>query len=176
MMEKHDIRESIEEMIEESYLLGLNESEIKADLDRFVESCGKVIRQNVHDRKQMQILADKLARARALSLIEDHQHQPDGEELLAEEDAEKPPRRRFAERVARNKRLILRTIAECDPKLVERIERERFPVQPPDLPPVFPVDAEQPQKAKSLLMKICYASILLFGLLLVYLVLLQQNF
>ena len=76
-----NIRESINEMIEESYLLGLTENEIKEDLDNFVEICGKVIYENVHDRKQMQKLTKKLARARALSLIEDH-----GEPSLPEGD------------------------------------------------------------------------------------------
>ena len=53
-------------MIEESYLLSLSESEIRMDLERFVEMCSRVISENIHDKKQMQKLSEKLARARAL--------------------------------------------------------------------------------------------------------------
>ena len=126
------IRDSIDEMIEESYLLGLSKSEIKADLDRFVEICGKIIHENVHDRKQIQKLTEKLARARALSLIEEH-HEEDPEQDAVLPDGKKAvgsSRGRFAERVARNKRLILRTINDCDPLLLQ----VRVRLVPYDLP------------------------------------------
>ena len=169
------IRENIEEMIEESYLLSLSESEIRSDLDRFMETCGRVIREHIQDRKQMQMLAEKLARARALSLISE-QHESEGGESLVEPEPDKSSREVFAARVARNKRLILRTIEECDPKLVELIDQERFPVQvkePLALP--LTIDAS-PKKssAKDFLLKICYVIAVLFILLLAYLVLLQN--
>ncbi len=166
-----DIRESIDEMIEESYLLGLSEGEIMADLDHFVEMCGKVIREHIHDRKQMQKLSEKLARARALSLIEDRQ-EVENRELFPEGQSVKPSRERFAERVARNKRLILRAIRECDPKLEELIEQERFPGAV--LPQALPIHTEPKSRAKDLFLKACYLVTLLFMLLLVYLVLLQK--
>jgi len=174
-MEKPDVRESIEELIEETYLLGLSERDIKADLDRFVESCGRVIRDNVRDRKQMQELADKLARARALSLIGDRT-QEESDLLLDSEGGVKSSRARFAKRVARNKRLILRTIGECDPRLVEQIEQARFPAQGEEQLPALPISRKPTAKAKNLVLKGCYALTLIFVLLLVYLVLLQQNF
>ena len=62
--------ERIDQLIEESYLLSLSEEEIRSDLDRFVEVCGKVIRENVHDRKQMQELAQKLDGCCLLGRIE----------------------------------------------------------------------------------------------------------
>ena len=68
--------ETIDQLIEESYLLGLSETEIKADLDRFVEICGRIIHEHVQDRKQIQRLTEKLARARAVSFIEE-QHDPE---------------------------------------------------------------------------------------------------
>ena len=174
-----NIRESINEMIEESYLLGLTENEIKEDLDNFVEICGKVIHENVHGRKQMQKLTEKLARARALSLIEDHGEStlPDGEDRFPiEETAVQSSKERFAEKVARNKRLILRTIRECDPKLEQLIEQERYPGQSTEyISQSLPID--QPpfkSRAKDLFLKTCYVVTLLFILLLVYLVLLQN--
>ena len=117
--------EFIEEAIEESYLLGLSEGEIRANLDHFIDTCGRVIREHVHDRKQMQALAEKLARARALSLIENHQEGEWDEVLPAQNQDDILDS--LTERVARNKRLILRAIAECDPALVERIDQMRFP-------------------------------------------------
>ncbi|MDA0746231.1 MAG: hypothetical protein O2954_06910 [bacterium] len=172
-----DIRDSIDEMIEESYLLGLSENEIKEDLDRFIELCGRLIHQHVRDRKQMQKLTEKLARARALSLIEDHQDAPGSEGLFPDEKkAMQSSRERFAEKVARNKRLILRTIRECDPRLEQLVEQARFPDRAPSdkdqpLPIVAP---ESRSKTKDLFLKTCYVATLLFMLLLVYLVLLQN--
>ena len=122
-----DIRESIDEMIEESYLVGLTEGEIRADMERFVSICGRVIRENVHDKKQTRRLTEQLARARALSLVEDASGSRDDSDLLIPDaETRTSPRGRYAERAARNKRLILRVIRECDPKLEQLIEQERF--------------------------------------------------
>jgi len=171
-----NIRESINEMIEESYLLSLSESEIKADLDRFVEICGRVVYENIHDRKQMQQLTEKLARARALSLIEDHQD--DEPQLPVPEDDERAApsaRDRFVERVARNKRLILKAIRECDPQLEGLIDQVRFPTPGKSVAPPAPPDRPRPKpKAKDLFLRTCYAVALLAVLLLVYLMLLQN--
>ena len=172
-----DIRESINEMIEESYLLSLSESEIKADLDRFVEICGRVVYENIHDRKQMQELTEKLARARALSLIEDHQDDEFEPPLVEDDDDRTTPssRDRFVERVARNKRLILKAIRECDPSLEGLIDQARFPKT--DASPAPPAAPDQPgpkTKAKNLVLRTVYAVALLAILLLVYLMLLQN--
>ncbi len=169
-----DIRESIDEMIEESYLLGLSESEISADLDRFVEICGRVIHNNIHDRKQMRVLAEKLARARTLGLIEERREDEE-DRPPAVEGTVKSSRQRFARRVARNKRLILRTMRDCDPKLERLIEQERFPEgSKRELRSELPVKIESRSRFKVLLLRTCYVSTLLLVLLLVYLVLLQN--
>ena len=182
-----DIRENIEEMIEESYLLGMSENEIRSDLDRFVETCGRVIHQHVRDRKQMEMLVEKLARARALTLIEDRQDDDDEEDDLADlgidTGSATSPLDRFAARVARNKRTILRAIGECDARLVSLIDQERFPEPSerspgaPSIPGVFPGGpfAGQPvSRGKDLMLKVCYAVTVLFILILAYLVLLQN--
>lgn len=171
--------ERIDQLIEESYLLSLSEEEIRADLDRFVEVCGKVIRENVHDRKQMQELAQKLARARALSLIED-QHDDDDELGLAEpfeiEEEGRNSKEVFAEKVARNKCLILRTIRECNPGLEDLIDKERYPTLADDPQQAMPFTTGSGSSPKDMVFKVFYVVTLLFVLLLVYLVLLQQNF
>jgi hypothetical protein len=41
------VKEAIEEMIEESYLLGLSEQEIRKDFKRFIDACYVVIQENV---------------------------------------------------------------------------------------------------------------------------------
>ncbi|MDA0709403.1 MAG: hypothetical protein O3B73_04230 [bacterium] len=161
--------EHIEEAIEESYLIGLNEDEIRANLDQFIDTCGRVIREHVHDKQNMQILAEKLARARALSLIEDHQ---DGELDELKQVASQPS---LAERVARNKRLILRAISECDPKLVEKIEKARFPKEREVMPQSNRLPwAHGSSKAHSLVFKIVSLTTILVILLLIYLSLLQH--
>ncbi len=178
-----DIRESIDEMIEESYLLGLSKSEIKADLDRFVEICGHVIYENVRDRRQVQHLTDKLARARALSLIEDNQEDEPGPPVSpttsptdsdgGEGVAPASGRGGYAEKVARNKRLILKAIRDCDPRLEGLIEKARFPAKGKGFTPPVVTDTPKP-RARDMFFKTCYAVALLAALLLIYLVLLQN--
>ncbi len=172
-----DIRESIDEMIEESYLVGLTEGEIKADMERFVSICGRVIRENVHDKKQTRRLTEQLASARALSLVEDVSGSGDDSDLLVPDAGSRTsPGGRYAERAARNKRLILRVIRECDPKLEQLIEQERFSgslAQP--AAPALPISGNAPRnRVRDLVLKTCFAVTLLFILLLVYLVLLQN--
>jgi hypothetical protein len=168
-----NIRESINEMIEESYLLSLSESEIRMDLERFVEMCSRVISENIHDKKQMQKLSEKLARARALSLVEDYQGTEDSE-IFTESQSVRPSRKRFAEKVARNKRLILRAIRECDPRLEGLIEQERFPgISQGQFTQPLPLHTGSKSRAKDLFLKSCYLITLFFVLFLVYLALLQ---
>ena len=171
--------ERIDQLIEESYLLSLTEEEIRADLDRFVEGCDKVIQENVNDRKQMQELTQKLARARALSLIED-QHEDEKHLEIAEpfelEDSSHTPKEVFAEKVARNKCLILRTIRDCNPGLEDLIDRERYPTMADKSDTAIPFSTSSGTSRKDLVFKVFYVVTLLFVLLLVYLVLLQQNF
>lgn len=158
--------EFIEEAIEESYLLGLSESEIRTNLDRFIDTCGRVIREHVHDRVQMQALAEKLARARALSLIENHREGEWGEVLPTQEQGDTLDS--LAERVARNKRLILRAIAECDPTLVERIDQMRFPNSATQPSPKSYTPAFQPW-----LVKVGSLIFIIAGLLAAYWILMQ---
>ncbi|MBT3604898.1 MAG: hypothetical protein HN521_17705 [Candidatus Latescibacteria bacterium] len=163
--------EYIEEAIEESYLIGLNEEEIRTNLNQFIDTCGQVIREHMHDKQQMQMLAEKLARARALSLIEDRQ---DGEWDEIQPVSDQP---NLAERVARNKRLILRAISESDPRLIEKIEKARFPKDQQKTP-----DANQQawtgttttNKTSHLLVKIGSLAAILIILLIIYLSLLQH--
>ena len=120
-------------------------------------------------------LAQKLARTRALSLIEDQQ---DDDELPIDDQVnDRSAREQFAEKVARNKCLILKTIRDCNPKLEELIEKERYPslIQEADGPLPFSAGACK-GTARDMFFRVFYVVTLMFVLLLVYLVLLQQNF
>tara|TARA_Y100001960_G_scaffold59586_1_gene62097 strand:+ start:205 stop:744 length:540 start_codon:yes stop_codon:yes gene_type:complete len=119
------VKEAIEEMIEESYLLGLTEQEIRADFKRFLDTCYAVIEENVKDREAVSGLAEDLAREQTVILIADRAEE--GSDLpLEEKTSGKSPVEEFSERAAHRKRQILRIIADYDPQLVCLIDEHRF--------------------------------------------------
>jgi hypothetical protein len=132
------VKEAIEEMIEESYLLGLSKQEIRKDFKRFIDACYTVIQENVKDRTIVSGLAENLAREQTVILIADRAEASaadapvgDLDESAADEDTAEVDRNRaapqeFSEKVARRKRQILRTIAKYDPQLVRLIDAHRF--------------------------------------------------
>jgi hypothetical protein len=138
------VKEAIEEVIEESYLLGLSEHEVRQDFKRFIDTCYAVIQENVKDRQAVSGLAESLAREQTVILIADRAEaertdatqspdepaaEPAGAAAPQEgTDVEEAPRAalEFSEKVARRKRQILRTIAEVDPRLVRLIDEQRF--------------------------------------------------
>ena len=122
MQKDHD---AIEELIETSYLLGKSEQEIREDLAHFVGLCRKVLSTHVQDKKKMNVLAAKLNRIKEdvlagknVPLGKEDRLWADGTAMSATEW--------LAERAARNKRLVLKAIGECDPQLVALIQKERF--------------------------------------------------
>ena len=132
------VKEAIEEMIEESYLLGLSEQEIRKDFKRFIDACYAVIQDNVKDRSIVSGLAENLAREQTVILIADRAEASGADvpasgldESAEDEDSDEVDRNRaatqeFSEKVARRKRQILRTIAKYDPQLVRLIDAHRF--------------------------------------------------
>ena len=135
------VKEAIEEMIEESYLLGLSEQEIRSDFKRFIDACYSVIEENVKDRSVVSGLAENLAREQTVILIADRAEAPGlditvgdlDESVTDPEDPEADDTQtnhaatqEFSEKVAQRKRQILRTIAQYDPQLVRLIDAHRF--------------------------------------------------
>ena len=121
------VREAIEEIIEESYLLGRSEREIRQDFKRFLETCYAVIHENIKDGEAVSGLLENLERKQAMILIADRgdspgEAEPDGEPV----GSGTPPADDFCEKVARHKRQILRAIAKYDPELVRLIDEHRF--------------------------------------------------
>ncbi len=116
-----DVKDAIEEMIEESYLLGLSEDEILADFSRFIDTCYTVIQDNVKSREALSRLAENLAREKTSTRIADHST---AQGKVAAKDAQ----RACAEKAARRKRMVLKAIADYDPHLVRLINEQRFQV------------------------------------------------
>ncbi|MEW6751445.1 MAG: hypothetical protein AB1505_10785 [Candidatus Latescibacterota bacterium] len=173
------VKEAIEEMIEESYLLGLSEEEIRRDFTRFIDTCYTVIQANVRDRAAISGLARDLSRERTCTLIADRTPEPGpvakGVEVR-QEGPSRPPQEVFAEKVARRKRLILRTIGDYDPRLVRLIDEQRFQVDFREVErPRFRARKRRNwERYRLLLLKVGYATTVLLIVLLIYLGLIQR--
>ena len=129
------VKEAIEEMIEESYLLGLSEQEIRQDFKRFIDACFTVIQENVKDRAVVSGLAESLAHEQTVPIA--GRAEAGSGEVSVDDEAVS---REFSEEVARRKRQILRVIAEHDPDLVRLIDAQRFQG-----------DGEEPRRASAVL-------------------------
>jgi len=119
------VKEAIEEVIEESYLLGLSEREIRQDFKRFIDTCIIVVHDNVKDRDVVTGLGVSLAREQTCILIADRGDSSE-EVAVGQESGKEQTLVEFSEKVARCKRQILRTIAKYDPQLVRLIDEQRF--------------------------------------------------
>ncbi len=119
------VKEAIEEAIEESYLLGLSEREIRQDFKRFIDTCYIVIHDNVKDRDVVTGLGESLAREQTCILIADRGDSSE-EVAVGQEGGKEQTLVEFSEKVARRKRQILRIIAKYDPQLVRLIDEQRF--------------------------------------------------
>jgi hypothetical protein len=121
------VKEAIEEVIEESYLRGLSDEEIRSDFKRFIDTCFSVLQSNVKDRESIGALTEELAREKTCTLIADHAHDSQIDTAVAGASGVSDETQEvFAEKVARRKRLILKAIADYDPDLVRLIDAQRF--------------------------------------------------
>ncbi len=120
-----NVKEAIEEVIEESYLLNLTAEEIRRDFEKFIETCFDVIRSNVQDRDTIAGLNKELAREKTCILIEEFGGLKETADASGDSNVSTPVSG-FAEKVARRKCLVLKAIAEIDPKLVRLIDEQRF--------------------------------------------------
>ena len=116
------VKEAIEEVIEESYLLGLSEPEIRRDFKRCIDTCYGVSHDNVKDRDVETGLGESLAREQTFILIADRDDSSEDVAVGQEAGKEQATLEEFSEKVARRKRQILRIIAKFDPKLVRLID------------------------------------------------------
>ena len=190
------VKEAIEEMIEESYLLGLSQHEVRQDFKRFIDTCYAVIRENVKDRDAVSGLAKCLAREQTVILIADRAETERTEaadtieeaadqalEAVASDETVDDAARaahEFSEKVARRKRQILRTIAEVDPRLVRLIDGQRFQGEADE--PQRPVFRRQIlggrvdwSQVRTNLLKVGYATTVALIILLIWLGFMQKS-
>ena len=120
------VKEAIDELIEESYLLGMSEEEIREDFKRFIDACYAVIQAEIKDRQVINGLTENLAREKTCILIADRSEAGSGNLEVQEGEQGKADSEAFAEKVAHRKRMILKTIGEYDPHLVRLIDEHRF--------------------------------------------------
>ena len=169
------VKDAIEEMIEESYLLGLSEDEIREDFRRFIDTCYTIIQANVKNREAISGLAEDLAREKTCILIADHSVEEEAEFDAAEGEV-KDPQEAFAEKVARRKRLILKAIADYDPQLVRLIDEQRFQGEIKEVVrPKFKLRTGYNwEHHRQLLLKFGYATTVVLIILLIYLGFIQS--
>ena len=159
-----DVKDAIEEMIEESYLLGLSEEEILADFSRFIDTCYTVIQDNVKSREALSCLAENLAREKTSTRSAD-------DSTALGEIAAKDAQRACAEKAARRKRMVLKAIADYDPHLVRLINEQRFQVSFKEVVrPKFKADPSYDwERCGQLLLKAGFTTVIALLLLLLYL-------
>ena len=194
------VKEAIEEMIEESYLLGLSQHEVRQDFKRFIDTCYGVIQENLKDRDAVSGLAECLAREQTVILIADRAETERTEaadtvedvieeaagqalEAVASDETVDDAARaahEFSEKVARRKRQILRTIAEVDPRLVRLIDGQRFQGEADE--PQRPVFRRQIlggrvdwSQVRTNLLKVGYATTVALIILLIWLGFMQKS-
>jgi hypothetical protein len=173
-MHTSKVKEAIEEMIEESYLLGLSEQAIRQDFKRFIDTCYAVIHDHVRDRTVVSGLAESLAREKTCLLIADRAEGMVADLEMYDDGTIKPPNELFAEKVARRKRQILKAIAQHDPQLVRLIDAQRFqgdakePVRPRFRPPWRVPFRPNWERLRLLLLRIGYATTLVLIVVLLY--------
>lgn len=123
-----NLKDIVDDAILESYLVGLTERQIWTDLEHFVKCCQRVMREHVKDRRAVCELAKKLAMAKTCALVSEP---PDsGPDLFRADGSMKSPRERFVQKAARNKRMVLRALEQCDPDLVVLVEKELYRASP----------------------------------------------
>ncbi len=158
-----DVKDAIEEMIEESYLLGLSEDEILADFSRFIDTCYTVIQDNVKSREALSRLAENLAREKTSTRSADHS-------TALGKVAAKDAQRACAEKAARRKRMVLKAIADYDPHLVRLINEQRFQVDLKEVRPKFKAGPGCDwERCGQLLLKAGFTTVIALILLLLYL-------
>ena len=163
------IKEAIEEVIEESYLLNLTTEEIRQDFEKFIETCFEVIKSNVRNPDSLAELNKELAREKTCILIDEFGGSEGGIPLYTDDSNKDVPSTGFAEKVARRKCLILKAIAESDPKLVRLIDEHRFSGEIPNRQDRKLIIQRDKGELRMLLLQIGYGVTVAVIILLMYL-------
>lgn len=116
------VKDAVEDLIEETYLLSLSDEELDREVSRFAEVCGWVIMRYVKDKNKLNLLTQRLAMVRLTSLIANKVAELDLPGIFQSEGVAKSARERRVKAIIQNKRLILRTIGKYEPQLIPFIE------------------------------------------------------
>lgn len=164
------VKEAIEEAIEESYLRGLSDEEIRLDFKRFIDTCFSVLESNIKDRESISALTEELAREKTCILIADHAHESQKDTAVGDASGvDDDSQEGFAEKVARRKRSILKAIADYDPNLVRLIDARRFQGDGSQEPTVRIKKVRNWEQHRLLFLKWGYAATVALIVLLIYL-------
>lgn len=117
------IKQNVEELIEESYLLGLCDTEIQQYFQDFIETCESALHTIDQKGRDLKVIEIRMALLKAnlllgknsFSIIKKQSDASDSDK------SDKSAHDLFAEQVVATKNLILRRIEEYDSKLVETI-------------------------------------------------------
>ena len=153
----NQVKDAVEELIEETYLLSLSDEELEREVTRFAEVCGLVIMKHVKDKNKLNSLIQRLAMARLSSLIANKVAGLDLSGVLRPEGVTRSARERRIKAIVRNKRTILKIIGEYEPQLIPLIEEGLRAV---------PHGSRVPFHIRHRLNQRCYHLILKIGLIL----------
>jgi hypothetical protein len=158
------IKRSVEELIEESYLLSLSDAEIQRYLQSFIEVCEKSLLQTVKKDRNQKIIEIRIALLKANLLLGINSFSSKKKQGAQEPD--KSSHDIFAEQVVETKGLILSRIEEYDAGIAEMIiERNR------EYPPLFHRNQNHRTKLHNFLAEFGYLTLLGMTVLLIWIVL-----
>ena len=121
------IKHQVEELIEESYLLSLSETEIRNYLRNFLDACETILKENISIQGDIRIIGVKIALLKVRLLLREWaQHsvkvptvKSEGEDKKAKSNVEL-----LAQQVVDIKRLILNLLGSINPKLKDAVVEE----------------------------------------------------
>ncbi|MFC1538287.1 hypothetical protein ACFL6H_02595 [Candidatus Latescibacterota bacterium] len=121
------IKDQIEELIEESYLLSLSETEIRNYLRNFLESCETVMSQHIAIHEDMKVIGVKVSLLKAKLLLREWSH--NGVKLPAANldndiDSAKSNIKPLVKQVMDIKMLFFNLFDRVNPKLKEAVIEE----------------------------------------------------
>jgi len=117
------VKRQVDEVITESYLLCLDEREVRSYLKHFLDTCETVLSDASEGKNTLRLATIRIAMFKASLLLSEHSlavtRQPDGEDTnTGTTDADMM---RFVEQVASARSLILRLLEEYDSSLFKAV-------------------------------------------------------
>ncbi len=121
------IKQHVEELIEESYLLTLDECEVREYLRTFVKSCEDLLRDNISIHGDIRLTKVKIALLKSYLIINRSQTSSARRyrDSSVKEEGDDAAGRLLARHVLQIKRSVLRLLESIDPSLVVKVLEEQ---------------------------------------------------